>query len=331
MIDIFNRNAFSAVSMTQAINRQPYQPRRIGEMGLFDFEGINTTTATVAYNNGLLSLLPVKARGDSPTHMNHGKKNVRAFPVPHIPAADVIKPGDVQNVLALPGSQQLATAATLINQRLATMRNKMEATIEHMKIGAIKGKVTDSDGTSTIFNLFDEFGLTEVEVDFVLGTAGTNIKNKCLEVTRGIETVLGGETYNHIHCLCGSAFFDKLTSHSKVVAAYERWQNGDFLRSDNRRGFTFAGITFEEYRGKVGSVDFIPAGDARFFPVGVMGLFKHFAAPGNFMSVVNTIGQRMYARQISRRDESGIDLLAEANPLTICTRPGVLTRGHTSN
>ena len=207
----------------------------------------------------------------------------------------------------------------------------MEATIEHLKIGAVKGNVLDSDGSTVLFNLFDEFGISETAVDFVLGTAGTDIKKKCLEVIRGIETILGAETYDHIHCLCSSTFFDKLTSHAKVTAAYERWSNGDFLRSDNRRGFTFAGITFEEYRGKVGSTNFIPDGDCRFFPVGVMGLFKHYAAPGNFMSAVNTIGQRMYARQLGRRDESGIDLLAEANPLTICTRPGVLTRGHSSN
>ncbi|MBL4699644.1 MAG: major capsid protein [Phycisphaeraceae bacterium] len=281
MLDIFNNNAFSAVSMTQSINILPHQPRRIEQMGLFDFEGISTTTAVVGNNNGQLSLLPTKARGDSPTQMSHSKKNVRAFPVPHIPAADVISPGDVQNLLALPGSQQMAVAATLINQRMTTMRSSMEATIEHLKIGAVKGNILDSDGTSVLFNLFTEFGISETAVDFVLGTATTNIKNKCLEVARGIETVLGSETYDHIHCLCSSTFFDKLTSHAKVTAAYERWQNGDFLRADNRRGFTFASITFEEYRGKVGSVDFIPAGDARFFPVGVMGLFKHFAAPGN--------------------------------------------------
>jgi hypothetical protein len=331
MLDIFKTNAFSAVSMTKTINILPHQPRRIEQMGLFDFEGINTTTAVVGYNNGTITLLPTKARGDTPTQMSHDKKNVRAFPVPHIPAADVVLPGDVQNLLALPGSEQLAVAATIINQRLTRMRDSMEATIEHMKLGAVKGKVLDSDGSTVLFNLFTEFGLTETAVDFVLGTSTTDIKKKCLEVARDIETVLGGATYDHIHCLCSATFFDKLTSHAKVTAAFDRWMNGDFLRADNRSGFQFGKIIFEEYRGKVGSVDFIPDGDARFFPVGVMDLFKHYAAPGNFMSAVNTIGQRMYARQLGRRDESGIDLLAESNPLTICTRPGVLVRGHSSN
>jgi hypothetical protein len=36
----------------------------------------------------------------------------------------------------------------------------------------------------------------------------------------------------------------------------------------------YAGILFEEYRGRVGSVDFTDASKAYFFPVGVPGLFR---------------------------------------------------------
>jgi hypothetical protein len=53
-----------------------------------------------------------------------------------------------------------------------------------------------------------------------------------------------------IPALVSPEFFDAMTSHAKVKEAYERWEDGAALRNDMRAGFTFAGITFEEYSGQ---------------------------------------------------------------------------------
>ena len=36
MLDVFNSSAFSVVEMTAAINKAPFVPTRIQELGLFD-------------------------------------------------------------------------------------------------------------------------------------------------------------------------------------------------------------------------------------------------------------------------------------------------------
>jgi Phage major capsid protein E len=64
-----------------------------------------------------------------------------------------------------------------------------------------------------------------------------------------------------------------------------------------RGSFEYAGILFEEYRGRVGSVDFTDASKAYFFPVGVPGLFRQYNAPADFVETANTIGLPRYAKQ----------------------------------
>ena len=48
--------------------------------------------------------------------------------------------------------------------------------------------------------------------------------------------------------------------------------------------FEYGGIVFEEYRGRVGTVDFTDASKAYFFPVGVPGLFRQYNAPADFLA-----------------------------------------------
>ena len=114
-----------------------------------------------------------------------------------------------------------------------------------------------------------------------------------------------------------------------VEKAYERWLDGAFLRQGQARGsFEYAGILFEEYRGKVGSVDFTDASKAYFFPVGVPGLFRQYNAPADFVETANTIGLPRYAKQaVDQQFARWVMLHVQSNPLPICTRPRVLLKG----
>lgn len=76
--------------------------------------------------------------------------------------------------------------------------------------------------------------------------------------------------------------------------------DGAFLRQGQARGsFEYAGILFEEHRGRVGTVDVTDASKAYFFPVGVPGLFRQpiagtgccaAGAPADFALTANTTG-----------------------------------------
>lgn len=335
MTDFFNSDSFNMVSLTQGIDKIPNMFGRIGELGLFTPEGVTTTVAIVEEMNGVLNLLQTRERSAPPTLGATGKRTVRSFPIPHIPHEDSILPEDVQNVRAFGSETQLEVFAGRVALKLRDMRNKQAITLEHLRAGALRGTVLDADG-STIFDYFTEFGITEKEVDFVLGTAGTEIKNKVHEVKRHIELNLQGELATRIHALCSPAFFDAFTSHATVKDAYARWRDGEALREDMRTGFRFAGITFEEYQGTADDIDgnarlFIPDGDCRFFPLGTQTTFRTYFAPANFNETVNTVGRELYAKQERRKFDMGRDLHVQSNPLPIVLRPELLVRGFSSN
>jgi hypothetical protein len=148
---------------------------------------------------------------------------------------------------------------------------------------------------------------------------------------RHLEDNLKGEFMTAVHCLCSPEFYDALTDHAKVKDAFTYWQQGAVLINDMRAGFTFGGLTFEEYRGQATDANgttrrFIAAGEAHCFPLGTVDTFGSYFAPADFNETANTLGQALYAKQEPRKFDRGTDLHTQANPLPMCHRPGVLVK-----
>lgn len=224
-----------------------------------------------------------------------------------------------------------------MNRKLTLMRRKHAQTREYMEMNALRGIVKDGAGT-TLYNYFTEFGLSQIAVDFVLGTACANVQGKVRTVLRGIEDNLLGESMTSVHALVSSEFFDKLISHSKTADAYKFFAatGAQPLREDMRRAFPFAGILFEEYNGSVtlstGVTErLIPASDGIAFPLGKFDTFTTYGGPANLLEAANTIGLPLYARQ--HLDEKGrwIDLMTEASILPVNKRPRIAIRLFSSN
>jgi hypothetical protein len=335
MLDVFKSDVFGIVSLTTAINKLPYAPSRLGAMGLFNKKGITTLTVGIESREGKIALLQTAARGTMPYVAPTKDRKVRTFPVPHIPLNDTVMADDVQGVRAFGSEDALEGVTEVVNDKLTSMRQLHELTHEWHRAGAIQGIVKDGDGTSTLFNLFTEFGITRDTVNFDMdstSSASVNIQALATQVIRLIEDALGSATYNHIHAMCGDSFFDHLISHPSVKGAYEKWQVGTTgtpftIAEVPRTGFTFAGITWENYRGSVGGTRFVPTDEAEFFPVGVQDLFIERYAPADFVETVNTVGKPTYAKQEELRFGKGIEIHTQSNPIVLCARPKVLVRG----
>jgi hypothetical protein len=331
-IDSFKGTDFDMRSMTASINKQPYNPGIIGKAGLFKVTPITTTIVEVVRSGGKIALLPTKPRGAQGTVHNDSKAKSRIFQVPHIPYDGAIYADSIQNARDYETENDLMAVGKIVNAKLAAMRQDHEVTHEYHRVGAIKGVVLDADGSTTIYDLFSEFGISQTSVDFLLGTAGTSVKAKVEEVKRAMDTALGNLAYSGIQAYCGDSFWDKLVAHASVTAAFDRWNDGQFFRESQRgEGFEFLGVYWKNYRGKVGSVDFIPTADCRFVPLGVNDLFLEHYAPADMMDTVNTMGKPVYALQEPKPMNKGVDIHTQSNPLMICTRPEVLIRGTTSN
>ena len=322
-MDIFNDDAFSVVSLTKAIEDTPFVPGRVGQLGIFSEEGVSTTSISIEKIGSTVSLVPAASRGSSGRPMGNDKRQMIPFTATHLPQRASILADEVQNLRAFGSESEVETAQRLMNRKLAKMRRDLDTTIEYQRIGAIKGSILDSDGTTELLNLHTAFGTSVTSHSLVLGTAGTLVRNKVIEARRKMEAALGGLTYSGARALCSASFFDALVGHSKVEAAFDRYMNGEFLREDQRGGFYFAGVFWEEYRGQVGATKFIADGEAWMVPEGVPDLFVTNYAPADYMETVNTLGQAYYAKQEPKDFNKGIDVETQSNPIHICTRPAV--------
>jgi hypothetical protein len=331
MLNPFSNDAFNMVALTAAINKIPNNYGRLEQLNLMPAEGVRTRTILIEEMSGVLNLLPTMPVGAPGSLGTQGKRKVRSFVIPHIPHDDVVLPEEVQGLRAFGSENDLEALSNLIAKKLQNMRNKHAITLEHLRMGALKGVILDADA-STIYDLYSEFGITQKTVNFALTTNTTEVIGKVLEVKRHIEDNLRGEFMTGIMCLCSQGFFDALTTHPKVKEAYQRWQNGQILFSDNRTNFSFGGVVFEEYRGQAtdaaGTVrKFIADDEAHFFPLGTASTFRTYFAPADFNETANTLGLPLYAKQAPRKFERGTDIHTQSNPLPICLRPEVLVKG----
>jgi hypothetical protein len=332
----FDNPGFQMAALTAAINLVPNRYGRLEALDLFPPKPVRTRQILVEEYAGRLNLLPTRPPGSPGTVGTRGNRTLRSFVIPHIPQDDVVLPEEVQGIRAFGSETEMEAIAGVMARHLETMRNKHAITLEHLRMGALKGEILDADG-SVITNLFDEFGIAPETVEFAFSSATDDghIKQSCYTLLTTIEDALQGEFMTGVHVLCSPEFFRALTTHKEVKTAYTYWQQGAVLIADVRSGFSFTGVTFEEYRGKAAYVQadgslatrhFIAPGEAHAFPLGTVDTFATYFAPADFNETVNTLGQPLYAKQAPRQFDRGTDLHTQSNPLPMCHRPGVLVK-----
>lgn len=337
MLDVFNSDAFGIVPLTDAINNLKFVPGRIGALGLFQESSVAATSVAIEQKNGILSLISPSARGGPGTTLDKSRRNLRNLSVPHFEINDSILAEEVQGVRAWGSETEVEMVQGKVAERGAIHSQSLEATQEYSRIGAVKGTVTYAD--STTLDLFTEFGVAQIaERDWDLDAASPAsgvLRKACAATVRQIAGVLEGVPFSGVYALCGDAFFDDLIAHTEVRASYLQQQEASQLRTgyiDNGAGgsygsFNYGGIIFENYRGSVGATDFINTDKCHVFPVGVPGLFRTYYAPADYVETVNTMGQRLYAKQYQMPNGKGVHMDVQMNSLNICTRPRVLLQG----
>jgi len=332
MVNPFEQDAFSMANLCAAIDLLPNNYGRVNQLGVFANEdGITTRTAVVEEQNGILNILQTMPVGAPGQQNKMGKRTVRSFTVPHIPLDDIIRPEEFSGVREFGQPNQMKTLVSVMNRHLQEAKNKFAITLEHMRMGALKGIILDADA-STIYNLYTEFGITAETINFALTTAATDVAAKCRELLRHIEDNLQGEMMTEVRALVSQEFFDALIAHANVEKFYVNWQAAaEISKTDPRKGFPFGGIIWEEYRGVATDAEgtsrrFIAANEGHAFPMGTMNTFKQIYAPGNFIEAVNTPGIPLYVKQALEKMGRWVDLHIESNPLPLCMRPGVLVK-----
>jgi hypothetical protein len=335
--DVFKADGFSMRSLIAAINQSPYIPRRLAQLGLFRNFGVATTAVQLEIKDNVIYLVPAKPRNAPGTNNRDANRKLVPMNCLHLPVQDQIMADEVLNVREFGSETQMLSLQNRVNEKLQTIRNSFEATLEYHRMGAVKGAVLDADGTTTLYNLFTVFNVSPIapfNFDLLASDpAPDHVKRKCSEIIRATEDELGANGVDiQVRSFVGSQFMDDLTGHPECIEAYKRQTDGRatfLIDRTARREFFYAGITFEEYRGKVGSVKFVEDGEARFYPVGVAGLFECAYGPPNWMRDASMAGVPAEGLPFEVKitpDPKGrwVDIDAQSNPLHYCTRPRVL-------
>lgn len=329
-MDIFNDDAFSVQSLTAAINKRGYRPGQISVSGLFSEDGVTTTIISIEEKDGSLALVEPTQRGGPGETIAGGKRNLIPFQVPHYERNDAVYADEVQNVRAFGSESDVEMIEDRVNGKMERHGQDLTMTLEHQRVGAIKGIVATKSG-AIITNLYTAFGIAvPAAIPLELDVDATKVGGLVYDVKSGIEDSLDAP-YTGMRSYTGQAFHKALWEHPRVRETFLNTGAAGTLRQDIPDVFEFGGITWERYKtGVKATADlgaaYIAADEARVVVEGVPDLFITRFAPADYMETVNTKGLPLYAKQFPMPNDKGRSLEIQMNAISLCTRPGTLRR-----
>lgn len=339
MLDIFNNDAFSVTSLTDALRDVKPRPSRIGDLGLFEAESVSTLSVAIERIGDVLQLVAPTPRGAPGETRADPRRTIEDIRIPHFQRDWSVMADEVQGIRAFGSETALETVQSVVARKIASNVDDLDLTDEYSRIGAIQGIVSYKGGQT--LNLFTKFGVSQAaEVDFDLDNATPTdgiLRRRTTAMIRAARAALGGLPFTSLHAFVGDNFFDDLLQHKEVRDTYKGWSDAQILRDSyvgkNRSSnpmFEFGGIVWENY-GAIestgdGALMGIASNEAKFVPLGLPGLFRTYYAPADYEETVNTRGLRTYSKQWPMPNGKGRNGETQRNVLHICTRPNVLLR-----
>ncbi|MAY63993.1 MAG: major capsid protein E [Rhizobiales bacterium] len=333
--DIFTQNGWGVIEyQEEVVENVDFKPQLLGELGIFEPLYSRSSTIAIAAADKTLTLIPTSATGEAPQELIPKGARVKKFDASRLAKGSTVFAIEMAGVTALPFELQTKEVSEEITDRTAQILDDLELTWEHMRFGAIQGKVLDADGTTVLVNWFQEWGIAEpAEVNFALTTPGTDVRKKCRDVKRAMQKAAKGAwtPATRVAGLCGDDYFDALVNHPQIKETKLGTERAPMLEDiEGYSAIEIEGITFINYRGTDDESKIAIGTDkVRFFPVG-KGFFKAGFAPANeFKPYLNQRAREYYGLILA--DTSGRDAWDRVElysyPLMICTRPGTLLSG----
>lgn len=333
--DIFNQNAWGAIEVQEEIvERVEFKPQLLGSLNLFSPIYSRSRTIGIADRNGVLTLIPTSANGAPPEELIPQGARIRTMEAVRLAKGSTIYAIELAGVLALPFNEQTVEVADEVTSRTQQIKDDLELTWEHMRFGAVQGKVLDADGTTVLVDWYQFWGIAEpAEINFALDVAGTDVRKKCRDLKRAMQKAAKGvwTPNTKVGALVGDGFFDLLVNHPQIKETKIGTERAPTL--ENIEGYSsieIEGIVFINYRGTDdGTRIAIGSEKARFFPIGARNAFQVGWAPASeFKPYLNKRGREYYGLVLE--DKSGRDewdrVELYSYPLFICTRPEMLQR-----
>lgn len=339
ILDVFNSDAFSIVNLTAGINKVPFVPGQVSRAGIFEEDGVTTTHIAIEELDAKLAMVAPTARGGPGEVVANDKRKLYSFLVPHFERDDTVMADEVLGVREFTENAQqgmtMKTVQSKLEEKMRRHARDFDTTLEHLRVGAIKGIVLDKNG-NTMLNSFTAFGVSAPsDITFNFSTTTIDVRGVCAQVITAVEDVLEAASYSGIVGFAGRTFWSSLIGHKSVRETWLNTQQAAELRgSANMDKFDFGGIEFNRYRtgGKAAAANnagarFIADDECRFVVRGVPNLFLTRFAPADYVETVNTKGLPRYMKQYAMDNNKGINIEVQTNPINLCTQPKTLFKG----
>ncbi len=333
--DIFSQNAWGAIEVQEEIiEKVDFKPQLLGSLGLFNPIYSRSRTIGIADKDGVMTLIPTSSNGAPPEELIPRGARLRTMEAVRLAKGSTIYAIELAGVLALPFAEQTVEAADEVTSRTSQIKDDLELTWEHMRFGAVQGKVLDADGSTVLIDWYKFWGIDEpAEINFALNVDTTDVRKKCRDLKRTMQRKAKGiwTPSVKVGALVGDEFFDLLVNHPQIKESKLGTERAASL--ENIEGFStieIEGIVFINYQGtNDGTTIAIGSQKARFFPIGARNAFQVGWAPASeFKPYLNKRGQEFYGLVLE--DKSGRDewdrVELYSYPLFICTRPEMLQR-----
>lgn len=327
---------FELTDLTQELMLIPNSWGLINELGIFSTESVSQHTVTVEAIEGTLGLITDQVRGARNLVNKDDTRKMYAFAMSHHPLDDYITPQDVQGKRAYGSADAAETVDAVVARKLQRIRQNHAVTMERARAYAItNGAIWAPNGT-VAGNYYTTFGITRKEIDFVLGTATTDLTAKIEEAVAHVQDeIRDGSVVNEVVALCSPEFFSALIAHATIKEAYKYYSSTQEplrqrLGSGLYRRFVHGGVTFIEYRGSYNGQRLIPAKDAYLLPLGTTDTFVSIFGPANKFDHVNTLGEEAYVFSYTDSKGEKIELQSEHNAIHLLRRPQCVVRLYTA-
>lgn len=339
IIDIFLGPEFTSTQLTAWANEEyttdNYFLTRLAFAPAQGMLGTKRTFDTGDIQYRLVSSVP---RGAPPSQVAPDRREYRALEAKHFKRMAYVNADEVLDLKRFDALTPVGVL-DLLQDKVAKVREEFNQTHEHLLFGLVDGLVLDGDGQTELYDHYDWLGVPRpapLPVDLAGMTKDTNkmaafataLKRHQAE---GMGGAIPGGAQSII--LCGDGLYDAVYGSPERRAAVQLGATGNgravdiMVETVPEGAFTYAGITWVNYKSPPGSPLQIPANEGRAFLNNVNGLFETWYAPADTVEQVSNIGLPLYVlRDPKEQTMRRLTTEVQTSPLLVCTRPQHLRR-----
>ncbi len=330
---------YTVVELTSAINNRQNEYGLLNGMGLFTSKGIPDREVKIEKRNQTLHIIPTSPIGTpAPADDDPDAGDVRILPTRRHAKKHALLAESIQGVRKFGSNSEAEVFDEKVMELLDKIQREHRQTTEFLRWGALKGTVYDADGVKVLYNVYDEMGEQQKEIEWDLenDAAVDPILDGTNELTDYLEDEALGETITGTVMFCSPGYHEALLKNKAFREAFKYFSGQPNPHRDTlRRPFEFKDVIYVRHRGKCtfkksdGSIvshTFIPDGEAIAVPLGTSEVFESYYAPGEFMEAVNTVGQELYVKPKIMDLDMGVEFHSFSYPLHLVKKPRLVVR-----